>query len=998
MKSFNRILFSYVIGVCFLIIFTISFMIPVSATNTIQTMESKENVSELADLNESQEIENLDKIHPNEQEKMETTNSVKTENEKVQAPVYPIEIDEDIVHSQSKPAPKGMYRTTKGKVTSSIPNSKLNMSESQDTFDMRNKFFKPLSIRGTYSGDPYVDYWEIRKDSTTIKDGDTMYYNETYTLTYEWELPNDVLSEGDVLIFTIPPEFVVDDIFDFNVFTPDGELLGRSKVRGDNENGYRIEMTLTDYIEHNSFVTGDFELKFHLNETYVKEGINVVELPGGDLTVNFPPPPESEGPNYGDGSGKTDYDRLNKSGEIKQHSETGKYIEWIVALGRDVLLGEKLDDGTIKQKFNSFDDIEHIYIKDSPSEQRIISANSVGASNDFGVYKTFWKTYPFDYGGISEDKMGLIGSKPDYYALEADIIDLIRSQDKKYDEGFTTFEFVYFTEPLDRFEDAELDNEAVITIVGKNGEEFDYVLSDSVQWNTGEGHGSGKKGSVELEKYDDKTNERLEDAVFDLYKKNPNGADKLVNYNLVTNSQGKIVVSGLTAGDYYFVETTPPPGYELSDKEWEFSITRDNINEEQYVQIDIPNTHIADRDFDLIKRDESTGFTIGSGAVFELERYDAPNWVRANNEKYTTDSNGRITLDESDFKKLDSPAWYRFKEIKAPYGYEMPNDPYTDRFYVDNYSVEPNEISKTNRKLNHEMSLQKTAELNTSTNSPTRVEGIEFVLQGRSNGDWNRFTQEVFITDSNGMIQIDNKSHNGLIDAMVDSPYKQFRFREYSIPPGRGLQDPQYPNSDTEKDGNPGDKFSVEIPIQQFRDGTNNGQSVTLSPLKLENKLIRYDISFTKMDSVNKERLNGAEFTMTEKGKPGTAVTSKGNNGVFDFKDLIINREYEIKETKAPEGYGARSDTYVIRLDLNERMHVTRVSENGQSANLVEDKDFTWNNGTLKLNFDVENTAMPKMPMTGGIGITIYGTVGTLLMGMGFILYRYIENKNKRSE
>lgn len=999
MKSFNRILFSYVIGVCFLIIFTFSFMIPVSATNTIQTMESKENVSELADLNESQEIENLDKIHHNEQEKMETTNSVKIDDEKVQAPVYPIEIDEDPINSQSKPAPKGMHRTTKGQVVSSVPNSELDMSEKQSDFNVMSKFFSPFSARATYSGDPYVKNWEIRKDSTTIKDGDTMYYNETYTLTYDWELPNNVFSEGDVLIFTIPPEFVVDDLFDFNVFDPDGDLVGRAKVRGNNESGYRIEMTLTDYIESNSFVEGKFELKFHLNETYVKEGTNVVELPGHDLTVNFPPPPETGEEGGGDGSGKTDYGKLDKEGQIQTDSEVGKYIAWNIVLGRDALLGRKDSNGVITPVFDSFDDVAHVYIKDEPKNQRLIPVDTLGYNNVYGINKTFWKSHPFTYTSTPKNVMGLIGTEPDYYSFESDIIDTLRARDNEYqDEGFTYFEFWYYTEPLDRFDDTELDNEATVTVVGKNGEEIEYVLTDSVQWNTGSGEAGGKKGSVELEKYDDQTHERLEDAVFSLYKRNPNGSDQLINYNLVTNSDGKIVISGLTAGDYYFVETTPPPGYELSDKEWEFSITRDNINEGQYVQIDIPNTHIADRDFDLIKRDEATGFTIGSGAVFELERYDAPNWVSANNETYTTDSNGRISLDESDFEKLESPAWYRFKEIKAPYGYEMPNDPYTDSFYVDNYSVEPKEINKTNRRLDHKMSLQKSAEFNTSTNSPTRVDGIEFVLQGRTNGDWNRFTQEVFITDSNGMIKIDNQSHEGLIDAMVDSPYEQFRFREYSIPPGRGLQNPEYPNSDTENTGNPGDKFSVEIPIQEFRNGTNNGQSVTLQPLKLENKLIRYDMSFTKMDSVNKDRLNGAEFTMTEKGKPGTAVTSKGNNGVFDFQDLIINREYEIEETKAPEGYGARSDIYVIRLDLDEKMHVARRNEKGQTVDLVEGTDFTWNDGQLKLNFAVENTAMPKIPMTGGIGMTIYGMVGTLLMGIGFILYKYIENTNKRSE
>lgn len=1005
MDNINKINSSIYKLLLFLVVFLFFTQVSVKATDVVRNSDTQVQESSVQDQSldpseDAKKTKDSDDTSPKDQEKVEDINSVEIEKGKNEDPVVLIEMETDSTYYPQKIAPKGMYRTTKGKVTSSIPNLEMNTPENQSIFSVKNRFFNPLSTRGTFSGDPYVEHSEVRKESTTIKNGDTMYYDETYTLTYEWELPNNIFSEGDVLIFTIPPEFVVNDLFDFNVLDPSGELVGQAKVRGNNESGYRIEMTLTDYIENNSFVSGEFELKFHLNETYVKEGTNVVGLPGGDLTVNFPPPPETGGGGGGSGSGSGNPGLMTKDGVIKTDPEYGKYIQWSISLGRDALLGQKNENGTISPIFDSFDDIEHIYIKDSPNEQRLIPASSLAEfwAGSYGWFKTFWPNYPFDYGGIPKDEMGLIGNGPEYYSFEADIIDRVKAQDKVHDEVFTYYDFLYFTEPLDRFEDAELDNKATVTIIGKNGEEIDYVLTDSVQWNTGSGGAGGKKGSVELEKYDDKTNERLEDAVFNLYKKNTNGNDKLIYNNLVTNNQGKIVISGLTAGDYYFVETTPPPGYELSNKRWEFSITKENIDEGQYVQIDIPNTKIADRDFNLIKIDEATGFTIGTGAVFELEKYNGSAWEKANNKQYKTDSNGRVSLDESDFELLETPAWYRFKEVKPPYGYELPKDPYTDHFYVDDNSIKPDEITKTNRRLNHKMSLQKSAEFNTSTNTPTRVDGIEFVLQARKNGDWDRFTQEIFITDSNGMIQIDNKSHEGLIDSMVDSPYSQFRFREFKVPPGRGLQDPQYPNGDTEKTGNPGDKFSVDIPIDQFRNGTNNGQSVTLSPLKLENKLIRYDMSFTKMDSVNKDRLNGAEFTMTEKGKPGTAVTSKGNDGVFDFKELIINREYEIKETKAPEGYGARSDIYVIRLDLDEKMHVARRNEKGQTVDLVEGTDFTWNNGQLKLNFAVENTAMPKIPMTGGIGMTIYGMVGTLLMGIGFILYKYIENKNKRSE
>lgn len=899
----------------------------------------------------------------------------------------------------ANPAPPTKKRTSKGagkgeKIT----------EKSANNFQIKQPFnLSPFSGE-RYDGDPYVTSEVLTSNNERIIDGDTMYFNESYKLRYEWELPNDYFTEGDVVVFTIPKEFVIDDTFDFAVNDQDGQKIGLASVRGNNEDGYRIEMTMTDYVERYSNVSGYFELEFHLNETYIKEGPGTIHLPDQELTVTFPKPPDHGNGGGGDGTGAGNPEAMKKLASIEKSKDGLRYVEWSIQLGREALLGQVEDNGTISQKFDSFDDIEHVYITDEPVDQRLIAYSSLDPywSDAYGWYKTFWSSHPFDYGSIPEDDMGLIGSGPDYHAFKIDLIDQIKQQEKKYEpDGFRMYEFQYFTEPLDRFEQQDLVNEAVVTIVGKDGENTEYRLENSIQWNTGEGGGVGSRGSVILKKVDEDTNEALEDAVFDLYKVTPNGPDDLINLNLVTNSKGEITVSNLKVGDYYFEEKRAPIGYELpEDNRFEFSITSDNIHNEVAVSVLVDNKRLADRELSLTKVDES-GNAIGNSneqyvARFHLEYYKDNRWQRVNDKVYETNKDGQINLEEADLADLPVPYDYRFKEVKAPYGFELPDDPYTDVFHVDKLSVEPNVLTKVNKKLDHQITLEKTIEsVNGSTNA-TSVEGMVFVLQRLTNNQWYQFTQNKFTTDKNGQIKITNDTHPNLIQAMIDSDYEQFRFREYSVPERSGLQDPQFPTDGTEKKGNPGDQFSVSIPIDELREGTEAGRSVHLKTLKLENKWIRYALNFTKKDSVNGDRLKGAEFTLMEKDNPNAIVTSKGENSIFTFDDLIINQVYFIKETKAPEGYGARSEYYELFLDLDEKMHVSLVHETGKKTELKEGTDFTWDGQNLKLDFDIKNTAMPKIPNTGGWGITIYALVGISLVSLGSVLYHRLTTNSKQ--
>lgn len=102
------------------------------------------------------------------------------------------------------------------------------------------------------------------------------------------------------------------------------------------------------------------------------------------------------------------------------------------------------------------------------------------------------------------------------------------------------------------------------------------TVSAHIAWGgSGSGGGTGTEtaGAVMLTKSDDSSGKSLAGAVYRLEK-----ADgSVVATNLTTNDDGRVVYTQLSAGDYQFVEVTPPAGYALNSTPIPFTIVTGQV-------------------------------------------------------------------------------------------------------------------------------------------------------------------------------------------------------------------------------------------------------------------------------------------------------------------------------------------------------------------------------------------------------------------------------------
>ncbi|WWL79685.1 SpaA isopeptide-forming pilin-related protein [Bacillus altitudinis] len=155
-------------------------------------------------------------------------------------------------------------------------------------------------------------------------------------------------------------------------------------------------------------------------------------------------------------------------------------------------------------------------------------------------------------------------------------------------------------------------------------------------------------GAVELTKVDAEGH-TLENAEFALQSKE----GKTLKKSLVTDQKGKLHINDLKPGEYQFVETKAPHGYELDDQPIRFTIEK---NQQKPLQLTAKN-HLILGSLRIIKVDQQTDRTL-KGAAFDI-RTKAGKTIKS----VTTGKDGEAIV------KGLKPGEYTLTETKAPNGY-----------------------------------------------------------------------------------------------------------------------------------------------------------------------------------------------------------------------------------------------------------------------------------------------------------------------------------------
>jgi len=381
-------------------------------------------------------------------------------------------------------------------------------------------------------------------------------------------------------------------------------------------------------------------------------------------------------------------------------------------------------------------------------------------------------------------------------------------------------------------------------------------------------------GSVELIKTDEKTKERLQGAVFEIR----NSSGEIVRSALQTNLEGKIVVDGLKAGEYSFIETKAPTGYVLDNTPIKFMIKKDQT---EAVQVSMSNK-LTPGGVVLSKSDAKTGETL-QGAVFELQ--DKNGKVLQSGLK--TDASGKLAVEELE------PGDYQFVETQAPTGYDLDQTPV--KFAIEKGQTEAVQVSMTNKLTPGGVVLSKT-----DAKTGEVLQGAVFELKDKN----GKVLQSGLKTDISGKLAVEGLEPG------------DYQFVETQAPTGYDL-----------------DQTPVKFAIEK-------GQTEAVQ-VSMTNKPTVGSVVLNKIDSETGDKLAGAVFELRDSnGNIILEDLKTDNNGKLAINDLKPGT-YELVETKAPDGYilDGTPVEFTIKSNTSIQKKVTKTNKGKITSVRLEKRD-----------------------------------------------------------
>lgn len=416
----------------------------------------------------------------------------------------------------------------------------------------------------------------------------------------------------------------------------------------------------------------------------------------------------------------------------------------------------------------------------------------------------------------------------------------------------------------------------------------------------------------------------LEGVTFDLYAE---GADEPLERGLVTDAAGKVRVSGLPEGSYYFVETAAPDDAVVDGTHQTFSIGEQDHGKTVPITMDNSsfNTVVS-----LLKVDQTGGKAL-AGAQFALSKQAADGSFVPVGSPLATNEHGAVAF------TLTERGTYRIQETQAAPGYVLDADkPYTATFTVENtaafqgaelklaevvdpatvgvYGLVVENARYEGGKVANERKLGSVALAKVDGVTGAPLAGAEFELTGPDG------SVATLSTGADGTLNVEGLA------------WGEYALAETKAPAGYRLGAQSYSATFEIGAHNADSTPSVDL-------GTVGNEPIEISFTKLE----RYvescsDASLGAAEADATRPLEGAEFTayddeactrVSQTGDGADMKARSGADGAVSFSPVKAGTHY-LKETVVPDGRVSNDTVY--RLDVAADGTVERFAPLGEDG------------------------------------------------------------------
>ncbi|QBO36096.1 hypothetical protein EQG49_06315 [Periweissella cryptocerci] len=367
----------------------------------------------------------------------------------------------------------------------------------------------------------------------------------------------------------------------------------------------------------------------------------------------------------------------------------------------------------------------------------------------------------------------------------------------------------------------------------------------------------------------------------------------LIDTPLITKDGGQLTVNNLLPGEYQFVETKAPVGYDLSDKPVKFKI---EFNQETTADVEFANQETPGTVI-LTKTDAQTKQVI-AGAEFKV--FDADN-------KIVIDATGAelkdLLTDEAGQLKITTlfPGDYQLVETKAAPGYILDETPID--FVIDFNQTDAVKKTMTNEETPGSVVLTKT-----DAQTKQIIAGAQFKVVDQDNNvvtNVKGTELQDLTTNENGQIQVDN---------LLPGKYS---FIETKAVTGYVLDETpvDFEISLNQAESTQVTKTNAETPgsVQLMKTDAQTGKAVANAEFKLvdENGELATDASGKQL----------ATFTTDKTGKI--------------VVDNLLPGNYSFVEVKAPAGYDLDKTPVKVNVAFDQQTPAQVAMTNNQTAGSV---------------------------------------------------------------